>query len=108
MQSRIIFAVFASLLASACAHSVEGIEQHPVVKSYSSAQAPDVVARCLQSKMPGLHLEIVDGGYSVSNKNQFGAIIMNWRIRQTSTGSTIELRKTNSIAPGVSKAEACF
>jgi hypothetical protein len=98
----------AALALSGCATTSAGIEAEPVVATYTSTNAPTVVARCLQEAMPGLDIELGDHQVSVSNRNQFGSILMNWLIKETSSGSTIELRKTNSIAPGREKATACF
>lgn len=58
--------------------------------------------------MPGLDIYPGENEVSVSNKNQFGSILMNWLIRPTLTGSIIDVRKTNSIAPGMNKATSCF
>ncbi len=100
--------VFAALALAGCAHSIEGIEKEPVRETYTSTKAPLVIARCLQEAMPGLDIQIKDGFVSVSNRNQFGAILMNWIVRETATGSAIEMRKTNGIAPGVEKSKVCF
>jgi hypothetical protein len=98
-----------SLVLCGCATSVGGIRQEPVVASYQSAKAPREVAQCLQSKMPGLQLDLGDDYYSVSNRNQFGSILNNWLIMERAEGgSLIEFRKTNSIAPGMNEATECF
>lgn len=102
--------VFVGCLAalSGCATSVGGIKAEPVVATYRSEKSPLVVARCLQETMPGLDIELLDREVSVSNRNQFGSILMNWLISEEGSGSIIELRKTNSVAPGMSKATVCY
>jgi hypothetical protein len=101
--------ILLSLLLGGCATSVGGIRQEPVVQTYSSAKAPRDIAQCLQHIMPGLQVDLGDNYYSVSNRNQFGSILINWLITERSGGgSTIELRKTNSIASGVNRATECF
>lgn len=100
--------ILSFLLLGGCATSTEGIRAEPVSETYSSAKAPLDIARCLQEQTPGLDLELGDGFVSVSNRNQFGAILMNWLIRETAGGSTIELRKTNSLTGGQAMATRCF
>lgn len=91
-----------------CATSVGGIRQEPVVQTYESSHPPKEVALCLQRMMPGLDVDLGENYYSVSNRNQFGSILMNWLITPRGDGSTIELRKTNSIAAGMKRATECF
>jgi hypothetical protein len=100
--------ILSVLLLGGCATSVEGIRAEPVAQTYASAKAPLDIAKCLQEGMPRLDVELGDGFVSVSNRNQFGAILMNWLITETPTGSTIELRKTNSITGGQEMGVRCF
>lgn len=100
--------IFGTLLLCGCATSTEGIQGEAVNETYTSAKAPLVIARCLQEEMRDLDLELGDGFVSVSRRNQFDSILLNWMIRETPTGSTIELRKTNSIAGGEHRATHCF
>ena len=104
MRSIILFA----FLLGGCANSVGGIRQEPVAQTYNSAHAPKDVAQCLQRIMPGLQVDLGDNYYSVSNRNQFGSILINWFITPENGGSRVELRKTNSIAPGINRATECF
>lgn len=100
--------ILSILLLGGCAHSVEGIRQEPVHKTYSSAKAPNQVAQCLQERLSGLSAEIGSDYVSVSRENQFGSILINWFIQAAPHGSAIELRRTNSIAGGIDTAEGCF
>jgi hypothetical protein len=83
-------------------------ESHPVFKSYTSSSAPEVVAKCLQKELPGLNAEFGDGEIVVTNRNQFGTILIAWYIRASGSGSSIDVRRAQSVAPGITKAERCF
>lgn len=98
----------AALLVSGCATSIPGIQREPVQATYTSAKQPLEIARCFKAKMPGLDVYPGENEVSVSNKNQFGAILMNWTIRPVPEGSVIDLRKTNSMTPGQAQMEQCF
>jgi type IV pilus biogenesis protein CpaD/CtpE len=100
--------IFCALLLSGCAASTEGIRQEAINASYTSDRPPTEVTRCLQDQISDLQVELGDGYISASKENQFGAILLNWFIQETPTGSSIELRKTNSIAGGEDRAERCF
>lgn len=101
--------VLAAFLVSGCAHTAEGIALETVDASYTSAKAPVAIAGCLKDLMHGLDVAPKqDGSFSVSNRNQFGAIIQNWLIKPAATGSTIEFRRSNKIAPGMTEATRCY
>lgn len=93
---------------TACATTVGGIMKEDVVATYSSAKAPLEVAKCMQAQARGLDIEFPDPNISVSSRNPYGSILINWLIRPTPTGSTIEVRKTSGITPGIAQAETCF
>lgn len=98
----------ATMLVAGCATTPEGIQREAVVATHQSAKAPIEIAQCMKDLMPGLDVYPGADEISVSNKNQWGSILLNWRIIKTATGSTIEVRKTNSIAPGMALATRCF
>lgn len=100
--------ILSVLLLGGCATSVEGIRAEPVSETYASAKPPLEIAKCLQKGMPRLDVELGDGFVSVSNRNQFGSILMNWLITETATGSIVELRKTNSITGGERMGADCL
>jgi hypothetical protein len=95
-------------LLSGCATTPEGIQKEKVDLAYTSTKEPMAVARCLKDLMPAVDVYPGNDYVSVSNKNQFGSILINWLIRETPTGSTIEVRRTNSIAPGIALATRCY
>lgn len=104
---RAIIAV--SLLLGGCATSVGGIRQEPVFQTYTSTKEPRELAQCLQGIMPGVQVDLGENYYSVSNRNGWGSILINWYITQREGGgSNIEVRRTNSIAPGINRATECF
>ncbi len=106
------FYVGAALLLAGCASS-SPLEQRkpdrPILRKYSSADAPGVVASCLQATMPNLVMrfrgehEIV-----VLSRNEAGATLLAWYIAPLGTGSTIEVRRGQGTGPGMARAERCF
>lgn len=96
------------LLLSACATTPEGIRREAIDQTLASAKSPMEIARCLKDLMPGLDIYPGDHEVSVSNKNQFGSILINWRLIEDGTGSKVEIRRTNSIAPGINRSTRCF
>lgn len=97
------------LLLGGCATTTEGIGREAVNETYASSKPPLDVARCLQEAMSDLDIELFENGaVSVSRRNQFGSVLLNWFIRPSPSGSAIELRKANSLAPGQDRATRCF
>lgn len=62
----------------------------------------------MQAQTRGLDIEFMDDAVSVSNRNPYGSILINWMILPSASGSTIEVRKTTGITAGIAKATACF
>lgn len=81
----------------------------PIVRKYSSADAPGKVASCLQATMPNLIMrfrgehEIV-----VLSRDDAGTTLLAWYIAPSGTGSTIEVRRGEVTGPGLARAERCF
>lgn len=97
-----------AVLLSSCATAPEKIlSDKPPMKIYESTKSPTEIVQCMNNN---LHLpaEARNGDWSISNKNSFGSILINWYVRAKGTGSVIELRRTQSMAPGISAAERCF
>jgi hypothetical protein len=85
----------AGLALSGCATRVGQMRQEAVDWAYTSDKPPHEIAACMQRVFPRLSIDLGPDYYSVSSRNQYDSII-------------IELRRTNSIAPGVAAVEECF
>lgn len=98
----------ATVILTGCATTVGGIMKEDVVATYTSAKSPLEVAKCMQAQARGLDIEFPDPNVSVSARNPYGSILINWLIRPTSGGSTIEVRRTTGITPGIAQMTTCF
>lgn len=104
------FVVLGSAIAAAgCAtNGAQMAEKHSVFKTYASLKSERDTAICIQAAVPGTTSEVTADGIVVSSKNQFGTNLVAWYIHQTASGSMIEVRRAQKIAPGIKRAESCF
>ena len=104
---RAALVIFVSALG-ACAASDADVRSRAPLRTYDSAASPAAIGRCIVQRVPGA--SVVPGSTEsiVDVENRDSPASAAWEIRATRTGSLITLWRSNSRAPGVTKAEACF
>ncbi|WP_116090834.1 hypothetical protein [Sphingomonas crusticola] len=106
-----IYLVGALLLAGCASSSV--MEQRkpdrPIMRKYTSVDAPGKIASCLQATMPNLVMQF-RGEHEIVmlSRNEAGTTLLAWYIAPFGTGSTIEVRRGQKTGPGIARAERCF
>lgn len=96
-------------LAGCAPNTTDQITAGPPYRSYTSAHHRDDVAQCIARALPNTNV-IPGRTETVVNQWNFeGPLVFSWVIADApSGGSTIRAWRSNSIAGGISRAEACF
>jgi hypothetical protein len=99
----------ALLSLSACATSVEGLGEDEIDLTLTSTRPAEEVASCLAMKLLGDNnlLRVNADHFVVTRKNGYGFPIIRWDMKNSPTGSTLELRTSTPVGEGVDKAREC-
>jgi hypothetical protein len=77
-------------------------------KAYTSTRNHADIAQCIARTVPGAAVLPGTKETVVNVQNPDGPILLTWVITQIANGSIIKVWRANSLAPGISRAEACF
>ena len=102
----VALAVLASV--AGCAASLNDHMSNEPFRTYQSDKTPDQINTCLSREFAAAQSIKEADGYTVVIRNPQYIIIMTWSLRSTSSGTAIEVRRTNTFAPGIKQAESCY
>lgn len=101
-------ALLAICLAACAGNSARTATIHPISKSYVVDRPRQQIVECMQTRMPGLLLELGQPSWTMSFRNVWGTNLIVWYLSEVPEGTKVEVRRAQKIAGGIKQAEECF